>query len=139
MLGAAFLVILVMMLVRGTKHLRRFLDGEERWSREHFALVLISLGCAFVPAIVGVLFAFVFVGAGASVAQLSSSRMLWSFWFNVWPTLLVCTLAAFLAASLAFFASCRRGDHPNSYAFRAQVLLCFPVCGLLLLGSIPGA
>ena len=103
------------------------------------ALVKLSLVSSSFPMATFVCFSYVFLQGGSSVAQFSSRKVLWSFWYQSWNTLILMAVPFSIVAIIMFFKNLNMKSNPNSFLARLYILLAYPLCYFILLTTIPDA
>jgi len=87
------------------------------------SLVKMSLFSGSFPLYTFIFFSYVFLQGGSSVAQSSSSKDLWSFWYQSWNILILLALPFGIIAAIVFFKNLNRDDSSDSFFSRLYILL----------------
>jgi len=103
------------------------------------SLVKMSLFSGSFPLYTFICFSYVFLQGGSSVAQSSSSKDLWSFWYQSWNILILLALPFGIIAAIVFFKNLNREASSDSFFSRLYILLTYPICYFILLTTIPVA
>ena len=99
----------------------------------------LSLFSSLSPVSILVMFSYVYLQGGSSVAQFTQSHQLWSVWLNAYPILLFSMLPLSLVALTAFIIGVFKNREASAVCAQLLILLAYPLCYFILINTMPDA